>query len=65
MTIAAALKKYSGIEADLLLSHVLKKSKEFLYLEPNFKLSPEQKQRFEKLTQKKKRRCAGCIYSRL
>ena len=39
MTIQEALRKYSKIEIDLLLSHVLGTSKEFLYLRPETKLS--------------------------
>jgi release factor glutamine methyltransferase len=54
MTIAEALKKYSDIEADLLLGHVLKQSKEFLYLESNTKLTPRQKSTFEALAKKRR-----------
>ncbi len=46
MTIREALKKYSKIESDLLLAHVLKKPKEFLYLNPKVTLSKEQQKAF-------------------
>jgi len=39
MTIKDALIKYQGVEIDLLLSDVLKKSREFLFMHPGFKLS--------------------------
>lgn len=42
MTIKEALAKYHGFEIDLLLSEVLKKSREFLYMNPNYKLSSYQ-----------------------
>ncbi len=46
MTISEALKKYKDIEADLLLGHVLKKSKEFLYLNSEKKLTETQRKKF-------------------
>lgn len=42
MTIKAILKAYPAIEIDLLLGHILKKPKEFLYLNPNKKLAQKQ-----------------------
>ncbi|HEX3099537.1 MAG TPA: peptide chain release factor N(5)-glutamine methyltransferase, partial [Patescibacteria group bacterium] len=53
MTIAQALKKYSKIEADLLLGHVLKQPKEFLYLHGEQKLSPAQLRKFEVFAKKR------------
>lgn len=55
MTIAQALKQYPDIEADLLLGHVLKQSKEFLYMHDDEKLSPTQEKRFLNLTAKRKK----------
>lgn len=54
MTIAGALKKYSKIEADLLLGHVLKQSKEFLYMHGAQKLTAAQQKKFEAITTKRK-----------
>ena len=42
MTIKEALKEYHKIEIELLLAHVLKKPKEFLYLYPERSLSAYQ-----------------------
>jgi len=42
MIVGQALKKYSGFEIELLLAHVLKKPKEFLFLNPDYKLSSHQ-----------------------
>lgn len=53
MTIAEALKKYSKIEADLLLAHVLKQPKEFLYLHPMQKLTAKQALSFNSMTTKR------------
>lgn len=53
MTIAQALKKYSAIEADLLLGHVLKQSKEFLYLHDDKKLTSVQQNKFLGMTKKR------------
>lgn len=46
MTISEALKKYKDIEADLLLGHVLKQTKEFLYMHPEKKLTEIQRKKF-------------------
>lgn len=54
MTIREALKKYPKIESDLLLAHVLKKPKEFLYINPQTKLLKKQEQEFKKLAEKRK-----------
>jgi release factor glutamine methyltransferase len=56
MTIAQALKKYPKIETELLLAHILQKSKEFLYAEPGKNLTPSQQKQFAKLI---KKRAAG------
>ena len=53
MTISEALKKYSNIEADLLLARVLKQSKEFLYLHPQKKLTSKDRAEFESLALKR------------
>ncbi len=42
MTIKQAFAKYKGVETDILLSEVLKKPREFLYLAPEHKLSSYQ-----------------------
>lgn len=53
MTIAEALKKYSQIEADLLLGHVLKKSKEFLYMNGSKKLTTKQALSIKNMAEKR------------
>jgi release factor glutamine methyltransferase len=55
MTIAQALKKHSDVEADLLLAHALKVSKEFLYLHPEKIVSAAQGKRFEKMVKERAR----------
>lgn len=55
MTISEALKKYSQIEADLLLGHVLNKGKEFLYMHGEKKLTALQQKKFETMTAKRKK----------
>jgi release factor glutamine methyltransferase len=55
MTIAQALKKHPKIEADLLLGHVLKQSREFLYMHPDKKLTPKQAAAFENMAMKRKK----------
>jgi len=42
MTIKEVLKKYNKVEIELLLAHILKKPKEFLYLHPEHKLTNKQ-----------------------
>jgi release factor glutamine methyltransferase len=42
MTIKEVLKKYNKVEIELLLAHILKKPKEFLYLNPERKLTNKQ-----------------------
>ncbi len=42
MTINQVIKKYSAIEIELLLAHLLSKPKEFLYLKPAYQLSANQ-----------------------
>ncbi len=56
VTIQESLKKYPTIEIDLLLTHVLGKTKEFLYTHPNHKLTIKQ---FNNLTKLVKRRLKG------
>ncbi|MBI3231736.1 MAG: peptide chain release factor N(5)-glutamine methyltransferase [Candidatus Doudnabacteria bacterium] len=56
MSIEQAIKKYSSIEIDLLLSHILGKSKEFLFLHPEYELSNNQ---VRKLSSFVKRRQKG------
>ncbi len=53
MTITEALKKYKQMEADLLLGHVLKQDKEFLYLHPNKVLTKTQELNFEQLAKQR------------
>ncbi len=54
MTISQALKKYKDIEADLLLGHVLKQPKEFLYMHGDTKLSLKAQKTFETLATKRR-----------
>lgn len=49
MTIRQILQKYKDIEIDLLLAHVLKQPKEFLYLNPQVSLTPQQTARLTTL----------------
>lgn len=56
MTIKDTLKKYQNIETEILLGHVLKKSKEFLYTHPEKKLTALELKKFKTLT---KRRLKG------
>jgi release factor glutamine methyltransferase len=53
MTIGEVLKIYGNIETDLLLAHVLKKSKEFLYLHPKKELTKAQLSAFTKLAKQR------------
>lgn len=53
MTIREFLKKYPKIESDLLLAHLLKKPKEFLYIHPEQKLLRKQEQTFEAMAAKR------------
>lgn len=55
MTIAEALKLYKDIEVDLLLGHVLKQTKEFLYIHPDKKLTPWQQKQIAKLSSQRRR----------
>lgn len=55
MTIKEALKKYSLIEIDFLLSHVLGKSKEFLYMNPEYRMSENQKIRLKKFIKRREK----------
>jgi release factor glutamine methyltransferase len=53
MIIKLALKTYNKIETELLLSFVLKKSKEFLYTHPETKLTPKQLKTFQTLANRR------------
>jgi release factor glutamine methyltransferase len=53
MTIGKAINKYSDIEADLLLGHILKKSKEFLYMNSTQVLTNKQLAQFNLLCKKR------------
>ncbi|MDQ3018546.1 MAG: peptide chain release factor N(5)-glutamine methyltransferase [bacterium] len=53
MTITQVIKSYPQIEADLLLAHVLKQPKEFLYIHGDIKLSSAQIDTFKKLVKKR------------
>ncbi|MCX6797166.1 MAG: hypothetical protein NTX98_01670, partial [Candidatus Doudnabacteria bacterium] len=56
MNIRETLKKYRKVEIDLLLAHVLKKSREFLFMHPNFILTSKH---LNILTKLMKRRLKG------
>jgi release factor glutamine methyltransferase len=56
MTIQEGLKKYHKIEIELLLAHILKKPKEFVFMNPEYNLSTYQLTRLSTLI---KRRMAG------
>lgn len=49
------LQKYYNIETELLLAHILKKPKEFLFMEPNFKLSSYQVRKLSSLIQRRQK----------
>lgn len=53
MTIREAQIKYKQIEIDILLEHVLKKPKEYIFSNPNKKLSPSQKLKIDKLAKQR------------
>lgn len=54
MTITEALRAYKDIEADLLVSAVLNKPKEFLHLSPHTKLTPAQAARLERFARQRR-----------
>lgn len=56
MSIGEFLKKYPKIETELLLAHVLRKPKEFVFINGNYKLTRIQA---DKLSQMIKRRMRG------
>jgi len=56
VTIKQALTQYQGIETDLLLAHILKQPKEFLFLHPEKELMTEQMRKFTNFA---KRRLKG------
>lgn len=55
MTIAQTLKKYPLIETDLLLGHILKQPKEFLYMNGSKKLTAKQVLRIKSMIEKRQR----------
>lgn len=55
MTISEALHTYATIESDLLLGHVLKQPKEFLYIHGDQKLTAKQAFRFENMASKRQK----------
>lgn len=55
MTIQAVLNKYHKIEIELLLAHVLRKPKEFLYLYPQTRLTRIQANRLTRMAQRRMR----------
>lgn len=54
MTIRQILQKYKDVEIDLLLVHVLKQPKEFLYLNPQVALTPQQTAKLATLVGRRK-----------
>ncbi len=54
MTIQQTLQKYKDIEIELLLAHVLKQPKEFLYMHPGTKLTTEQQKKLTKLIERRR-----------
>lgn len=54
MNILQAITKYSSVETDLLLSHILGKPKEFLYTHPEYKLTSKQFNNLTKLILRRK-----------
>ncbi len=55
MTVKEVFKKYSSIEVDLLLSHILGKSKEFIFLRPQKKLSSYQVKKLSSLAKRREK----------
>lgn len=55
MTISQALRKFSDIEIEMLLGHVLKQSKEFLYVHGDSSLTRVQLQKLKKFIEKRKK----------
>jgi release factor glutamine methyltransferase len=55
MTIKQALIKYRKVEIDLLLAFVLKKSREFLFMHPEYQISENQKIRLIKLIKRRQK----------
>jgi release factor glutamine methyltransferase len=54
MDIRLVKKQYTDIEVDLLLSYILKKPKEFLYMHPKTKLTPIQSELLVKLAKRRR-----------
>lgn len=55
MTIFELIKKYSDVEIEILLAHILKKSKEFLYLNPTVNLTRDQNNKLVKLVSRRRK----------
>ena len=55
MTIREALKNYHDIEIELLLPHILKKPKEFLFMNPEYQISENQKIRLLKVIKRREK----------
>ena len=55
MTIKQILKKYHKLEIELLLAHVLKKQKEFLYLNKDHRLTNRQMSQISQMVKRRKR----------
>ncbi len=55
MNIRDAVKLFISTEADLLLSHILGKPKEFLYLQPDYKLTADQLNRFKQAVKRRQK----------
>lgn len=55
MTILQLIKKYRGLEIELLISHVLGKSKEFLYMNPGFGMTALQLSRLYRFIARRKK----------
>lgn len=53
MTIQQILKQYKDVEIELLLAHVLKQPKEFLYLHPETKITVLQQKKLAKLVERR------------
>lgn len=54
MTIRQILQRYKDVEVDLLLAHVLKQPKEFLYVHPETKVTKEQYNKITTLVERRK-----------
>jgi release factor glutamine methyltransferase len=55
MTIKEALRRYNKIEIKLLLEHILKKPKEFLFMNPEVRISENRKIRLEQMVKRRQK----------